>query len=164
MGRLRRAVNLVNHRAIPNRCFLSYSPFVTFPTTLTTTMGGGAWPWVLLVALVVCAPWFVSSTRLGPSPPAASTLPLLPWSVLGGRTASFKLTPLTPKTALPGLVRSETTTALESKFVALWVTFSLSLLPSPTGGSSAGCAEGSLTTRVQGVCEAGKGKEAAIAE
>jgi hypothetical protein len=75
-GRLNRAVSLVNHRRnIFNRCFLSYSPFVTFPATLmTTTMGLGAWAWVPLVAIVVCAPWFVISTRSAPSPPTASML------------------------------------------------------------------------------------------
>jgi hypothetical protein len=95
---------------------------------LTTTIGGGAWVCVALVSLVVGTPWFVSSTRSGPSPPAASTLSSPPWSALGGRTASFKLTPLTRRAALAGLVGSETTMELESKLVALWPTFPLSYL------------------------------------
>jgi hypothetical protein len=60
--------------AISNSCFLSYSPFVTFPATLMTTMGLGAWAWVPLVNMVVCAPWFVISARSAPSPPTASML------------------------------------------------------------------------------------------
>ena len=87
---------------------------------LTTTMGGGAWVCVALVAMVVGAPWFVSSIRLGTSPPAASTFSSLPWNKPS--------VSLTPRAALSGLVRSETTTALESKFVALLLTFPLSYL------------------------------------
>ena len=51
---------------------------------------------------------------------AASTFSSLPWNKPS--------VSLTPRAALPVLVRSETTTALESKFVALWPTFPLSYL------------------------------------
>ena len=90
-----------------------------------------------------------------------------------GRASSCKGAPLIPRGAESGLVGTEATTmgSLESKFVALCPTSPrpppppAPLLPSSAaGGPGAGCAEGSLVTKVQGFCEAAKGKEAAIAE